>query len=352
VPTEPEGRLDLYDYHLPPGLIAQRPSERRGDSRLLVLRRHSGEIEHRHFSDLVKLLDPGDCLVVNETKVLPARLLGNLDTGGRIEVLLLRPSAEDPAVWECLARPAAKARAGRRVRFGEAPWIDVEFLENTAQPGGKRARVESSMPLEEALSAIGHTPLPPYIQRPDEDADRDRYQTVYAARPGSVAAPTAGLHFTRELLADIERIGVTLARVTLDVGIGTFRPIAADSLADHRMHSEAYEVDEPAADAVNAARERGGRVVAVGTTSVRVLESVATPDGTIRSGRGETDLFIRPGYQFRVVDGLVTNFHLPRSSLLVLVSALAGREAVLQAYRVAVDEGYRFYSYGDAMVIL
>jgi S-adenosylmethionine:tRNA ribosyltransferase-isomerase len=289
--------------------------------------------------------------VVNESRVLAARLLGALDTGGRVEVLLLRPSAEDSVVWECLARPASKGRPGRRVRFGAAPWIEVEFLGDLEEPGAKRVRVEASIPLEEALQAVGHVPLPPYIQRPDDEEDKDRYQTVYASVPGSVAAPTAGLHFTEEILERLTTRGVTLAKVILEVGIGTFRPISTERIDEHRMHSERYRVDGAAAAAINAARGAGGRVVAVGTTSVRVLESVASADGSIAAAEGETDLFIRPGYQFRAIDALLTNFHLPRSSLLVMVSALAGRRRVLAAYREAVAEGYRFFSYGDAMLI-
>jgi S-adenosylmethionine:tRNA ribosyltransferase-isomerase len=351
VPEDLDLHLDQYDYALPPSQIAQRPTAHRGDSRLLVLDRCTGAISHRRFGDIVDLLAPGDCLVVNESRVLAARLLGALDTGGRVEVLLLRPSAEDSAVWECLARPASKGRPGRRVRFGAAPWIEVEFLGDLEEPGAKRVRVEASIPLEEALQAVGHVPLPPYIQRPDDEEDKDRYQTVYASVPGSVAAPTAGLHVTEEILERLTTRGVTLAKVILEVGIGTFRPISTERIDEHRMHSERYRVDGAAAAAINAARGAGGRVVAVGTTSVRVLESVASADGSIAAAEGETDLFIRPGYQFRAIDALLTNFHLPRSSLLVMVSALAGRRRVLAAYREAVAEGYRFFSYGDAMLI-
>lgn len=350
-PRDSDLLLDHYDYDLPPSQIAQRPTERRGDSRLLVLNRGTGRVDHRQFVDLADLLYPGDCLVVNESKVLSARLLGTLSTGGRIEVLLLRPTPADRNVWECLTRPASKARRGRRVRFGTDPWIEVEFLADLPERGGRIARVQASVALEQALREVGHVPLPPYIHRPDDELDRIRYQTVYASVPGSVAAPTAGLHFTEEILARLAAKGVALAKVTLDVGIGTFRPIWEERVDRHRMHSERYRIDRSAAEIINGTRNRGGRIVAVGTTCVRALESVVSEDGRVEARSGETDLYIRPGYRFRAVDALLTNFHLPRSSLLVLVSAFAGRERVLAAYREAVESGYRFYSYGDAMFI-
>jgi len=344
------GLTSAYDYHLPEGLIAQHPSEVRDRSRLLVLDRRTGATQHRVFLDLPDLLRPGDCLVINDTRVLPARLLGAAPGGGRVEVLLLSPVAGDE--WECLAKPGRRCPPGSVLRFGGVPWVEVEVLERIDDTGRRRVRLRASTDLERALDAVGHVPLPPYIRRPDEAGDRERYQTVYAARLGSVAAPTAGLHFTPELIARVEAAGARIARLTLHVGLGTFRPISVERIADHHMHSERYSVSDKCATTVNDCRGSGGRAIAVGTTSVRVLETVADDDGHLAPGSGETSLFISPGHGFRAVDALVTNFHLPRSSLLVLVSAFAGRDRVLGAYREAVRHGYRFYSYGDAMALM
>ncbi len=349
--SEIDDRTDAYDYDLPPELIAQHPAERRSDARLLVLDRASGAVEHRRFAEIGRHLRAGDCLVVNDTRVFPARLLGRLPTGGRVELLLLRPLGEGE--WECLGRPAGKLRPGRVVAFGEGKAaIEAEVLERLPEPGQLRVALRSALPLAEALEVVGHIPLPPYIQRPDEPLDRTRYQTVYAAHSGSVAAPTAGLHFEERLLEDLAAAGVRLARVTLHVGLGTFRPISAESISLHAMHEERYHVTPESVRIIEDSRAAGGRVIAVGTTAVRTLETLAGLHGRVVPGEGATRLFIRPGHRFRAVDGLVTNFHLPRSSLLVLVSALAGRERILAAYREAVAQRYRFFSYGDAMLIV
>jgi S-adenosylmethionine:tRNA ribosyltransferase-isomerase len=345
-----------YDYTLPPDRIARYPAERRDASRLLVVP-PAGPFVHRVFREVGELFRPGDVLVVNESRVLPARLLGRKPSGAPAEVLLVRPAGDpvvgggtaDPFLWEALVRPGGKLKPGRRVEV--APDLAVEIVDSTGD-GGRLVRVVTPLSLEEALSRHGHVPLPPYLEREDEAVDRERYQTVFARTPGSVAAPTAGLHFTPELLTEIEASGVTLARVTLHVGIGTFRPMEVDDPARHVMHGESWEVTPEAAAAVNAARGAGGRVWAVGTTAVRTLESAADATGMLRPGGGETDLFIRPPYRFRVVDGLITNFHLPRSTLLMLVAARAGYARTMAAYGEAIREGYRFYSYGDAMAIL
>lgn len=371
-PRTPDGtRVADYDYHLPPDHIAQYPAERRDESRLLVLAA-DGLLHHRRVPDLVDLLQPGDALVVNESAVLPARLLGRKPTGAEAEVLLVRPLPEwsgsgagsptgrrseevgpaktsaDATVWEALVRPGGKLKPGREVVVG--PRLTVEILD-TLESGSRVVRLVTDLPVEEALDRYGHVPLPPYIDRPDEPVDRERYQTVYARTAGSVAAPTAGLHFTDDLLARIDAKGIRRVAVTLHVGVGTFRPVDVEDPADHEMHREWYSVSPEAAEVVNRTRREGGRIWAVGTTGVRTLESAADEEGRIRAGSGETRLFIRPPYAFRVVDGLVTNFHLPRSTLLMLVAALAGYERTMDAYRVAVDVGYRFYSYGDAMVV-
>jgi S-adenosylmethionine:tRNA ribosyltransferase-isomerase len=358
-----EGRnVSDYEYELPRSLIAQYPTRERGASRLLVVPR-KGDFAHRRFADLADLLAPGDALVVNESRVLPARFLGRKSTGARAEVLLLRPRAdggdgaaqgpgawsEDVRRWEALVRPGGKLKAGSRVVVAED--LEIEVLD--VLPGGSRVvELHTSGSVQDALDLHGHMPLPPYIERSDERLDRDRYQTVYARTPGSVAAPTAGLHLTEGLLAALEDRGVTRVGVTLHVGVGTFRPVEGDDPARHRMHAEWYSVSEEAAAAVNGVRADGGRGWAVGTTAVRTLEAAADGAGLVRAGVGETDLFIRPPYVFRAVDALITNFHLPRSTLLMLVASLAGYERTMQAYSEAIREGYRFYSYGDAMVIL
>ncbi len=355
-------RVSDYDYALPPERIAQHPTERRDDSRLLVVP-PEGPFRHRRFPDLEELLQEGDVLVVNESRVVPARLLGRKPTGARAEVLLVRPLVDETAgapgvppdvssgarVWEALVRPGGKLGPGRRVVVGAG--LEVEILE-TLPSGNRVVRLESDVPVEEALERHGHMPLPPYIDRSDEAADRERYQTVYARRPGSIAAPTAGLHFTSALLERIAAKGVQRAAVTLHVGIGTFRPVEGDDPEAHDMHAEWYSVSPEAAAAVQRARAAGGRVWAVGTTAVRTLEAAAARTGVLEPGSGDTRLFIRPPYRFRVVDALVTNFHLPRSTLLMLVAALAGYERTMDAYREAIGERYRFYSYGDAMAVL
>ncbi len=342
-----------YEYDLPPELVAQHPVPQRDESRLLVVP-GVGPFAHLSFRDLPTLLRAGDVLVVNESRVLPARLLGRKPTGAEVELLLIRPFGSGPSdpgatLWEALVRPGGKLKPGRTVVVGEH--LEVDVVE--ALPNGSRVvRIRTDGPVEAALERYGRMPLPPYISRSDEPEDRDRYQTVYARQPGSVAAPTAGLHFTPELLSRIEAMGVRRAAVTLHVGVGTFRPVEGDDPTTHQMHSESYVVSPETAETVNRTRSEGGRVWAVGTTAVRTLESVADPEGRVSAGRGDTTLFIRPPYDFRVVDGLVTNFHLPRSTLLMLVSALAGYERTLAAYAEAVARRYRFYSYGDAMVVL
>ncbi|MEQ8329394.1 MAG: tRNA preQ1(34) S-adenosylmethionine ribosyltransferase-isomerase QueA [Longimicrobiales bacterium] len=337
-----------YDYDLPDGRIARYPAERRDASRLLVLP-PSGGVEHRRFHEVVAWFEPGDLLVVNESRVRPARLLGAKPTGAAAEVFLLRPHAAGSDTWVALVRPGSKLKPGRVVDI--AADLRVHILDS-APGGGRIVRLEADGPVDDAIERHGHMPLPPYIDRDDEPMDRERYQTVYARTPGSVAAPTAGLHFTPELLDALEAAGVRRAAVTLHVGMGTFRPIEAEDPADHEMHRERYHVPEETAAAVNDTRRAGGRVWAVGTTAVRTLEAVADADGRVAAGSGATDLFIRPPYRFRVVDCLLTNFHLPRSTLLMLVAALGGYERVMEAYRVAVSEGYRFYSYGDAMAVI
>ncbi len=362
-------RISDYDYPLPRHLVARYPSERRDESRLLVVDRRGGDFRHLRFRDLPRLLEPGDVLVLNESRVLPVRLLGRKPTGAEVEVFLLRPLAGvrsggdgggdrgrpaapgpgEARVWEALVRPGGKLKPGRRVVVAEG--FEVEILDST--PGGGRVvRLVTEEPVDLALERHGRIPLPPYLERDDEALDRERYQTVYARVPGSVAAPTAGLHFTRELLEEVEGLGVEVVRLVLHVGVGTFRPLDEGGPIPETLHAERYEVSPPAAAAVNAARARGGRVWAVGTTVVRTLETLADEDGRVRPGSGETTLFIRPPYRFRAVDRLVTNFHLPRSTLLMLVAAFGGYETIMYAYRTAVAAEYRFYSYGDAMVIL
>jgi S-adenosylmethionine:tRNA ribosyltransferase-isomerase len=310
-----------------------------------------GAIRHLTFSDIVDLFDSGDVLVVNESRVIPARLLGRKPTGAPSEVLLIRLAEgfDDPRVWEALVRPGGKLKPGRRVVVADD--LEVEILDK-APGGGRVVRLVTDLGVEEALERHGHMPLPPYLGREDEALDRERYQTVYATAPGSVAAPTAGLHFTAPLLDALDSRGVNRVAVTLHVGIGTFRPVDGDDLRAHEMHEEWYDVPAATARAVNTAREEGRRVWAVGTTSVRTLESVVDPEGWVRAGSGTTALFIRPPYHFRVVDCMLTNFHLPRSTLLMLVAALGGYERTMAAYREAILEGYRFYSYGDAMAVV
>ncbi len=311
----------------------------------------SGALEHRGIPDLLDLLEPGDLLVVNESRVLPARLLGRKTTGAQAEILLLSPTQpdRDPWVWEALVRPGRKLRPGAVVVVSDD--LRIEILE--VVPSGNRiVRLQTDLSVEEAMDRYGSMPLPPYIERAADAADRERYQTVYARESGSVAAPTAGLHFTGELLDKLEQRGIERAAVTLHVGIGTFRPVEVDDPAEHHMHRERYHVPDAVVEAIERTRARSGRVWAVGTTAVRTLEAAADPDGAVRPGWGDTDLFIRPPYDYRVVDGLLTNFHLPRSTLIMLVAALAGYDRTMDAYAEAVRERYRFYSYGDAMAVM
>ncbi|HCU38738.1 MAG TPA: tRNA preQ1(34) S-adenosylmethionine ribosyltransferase-isomerase QueA [Armatimonadetes bacterium] len=340
----------LFDYDLPPEAIAQHPPRTRGDSRMLLVPRDGGPYAHLGFAQLPGLLRAGDCLVLNDTRVLPARLLGRRPTGGQAEVFLLKRLGVQPDVWEALVRPARRTPAGTRVEFGAA--LTAKILD-TPVMGRTRVELNYAGLLEEVLAEVGITPLPPYIRRESAlPADRERYQTVYARAPGAVAAPTAGLHFTQSVLDELADAGVECVFLTLHVGLGTFSPISAERIEDHTMHTEQYHVAAEVAERVNARRDAGGRVVAVGTTAVRTLESCADESGRIVPGAGETGIYISPGYRFRAIDGMLTNFHLPRSSLIVMVAAFIGRERVLDAYRVAIAHGYRFYSYGDCMLII
>ncbi len=335
-----------FAFDLPEDLIAQDPLEDRSSSRLMLLDKNTGEISHRIFHDITNYLNPGDCLVINDTKVIPARLLGQKEgTGAHIEILLLKRKEDN--VWETLVKPGKKCRPGARVSFGNGE-LKAEILE-VLPDGNRHVKFYYDGIFEEVLDRLGQMPLPPYITH--QLKDKNRYQTVYARYEGSAAAPTAGLHFTQDLLKQIEDMGVHIARVTLHVGLGTFRPVKVDNVLDHHMHSEAYQVTEEAADLINRTKEAGGRIISVGTTSTRTLESAASDDGRVHAGSGDTDIFIYPGYKFKVIDGLITNFHLPESTLLMLVSALAGRDHVLHAYQEAVRERYRFFSFGDAMFI-
>ncbi|HIV26301.1 MAG TPA: tRNA preQ1(34) S-adenosylmethionine ribosyltransferase-isomerase QueA [Candidatus Scatomonas pullistercoris] len=337
---------DFY-YELPQELIAQDPLEDRSASRLMHLDRKTGAVEHRHFRDIKEYLRPGDCLVINDTKVIPARLYGRkVGTDALIEILLLKRREND--VWETLVKPGKKCRPGAEISFGEG--ILRGRVLDVVEEGNRLIQFEYEGIFEEILDQLGEMPLPPYITH--KLKDRKRYQTVYARHEGSAAAPTAGLHFTRELLEEIREMGVKIAHVTLHVGLGTFRPVKVENVTEHHMHSEFYVVEEEQAALVNEARKNGGRIIAVGTTSCRTLESAADAEGILKAGSGWTDIFIYPGYRFKILDGLITNFHLPESTLIMLVSAFAGKEQVLGAYREAVKERYRFFSFGDAMVIL
>jgi len=339
------GRLAAFDYHLPPDRIAQHPPERRGASRLLVVRRDVDRFEDRTFNEFPLLVPRGDLLVVNSTRVRAARFLGTRPSGAPAEVLLLHPATGD--AWVALGKPGSALRPGRRVIV--APELAIETIEILRD--GNRVVRFVGLPAEEAIARFGRIPLPPYITREAVPADRERYQTVYAEHEGSVAAPTAGLHFTAELLATLQDRGVAVASVDLEVGPGTFKPVETEDLSDHPMHPERYRIPEATTRAIHDTRARGGMIWAIGTTVVRALESAAREDGSVRAGEAETALFIRPGFRFRVADRLLTNFHLPRSTLLMLVSAFLGHARTMAAYRHAIREGYRFYSYGDAMVV-
>lgn len=337
---------DFY-YDLPKELIAQDPLEDRSSSRLLVLHRKSGRVEHRVFTDIVEYLKQGDCLVRNNTKVIPARLYGTrVDTGATIELLLLKRMEND--VWETLVKPGKKARQGAVISFGDG--ILTGEIIDVKEDGNRLIQFRYEGIFEEILDQLGQMPLPPYITHTLKD--KNRYQTVYAKYEGSAAAPTAGLHFTEELFQKLEEKGVLVANVTLHVGLGTFRPVKVDDVSKHHMHTEFYQVTKEEADKINKAKQAGGRIVCVGTTSCRTIESAADENGVLKPGQGDTDIFIYPGYSFKMMDVLITNFHLPESTLLMLVSALAGKEQVMRVYEEAVQERYRFFSFGDAMIIL
>ncbi len=337
-----------FDYVLPQRLIAQTPLADRASSRLLVLHHQSGAIEHRRFGDVLSYLEPSDCLVLNDTRVLPARLMGKKKGGTAVvEMVLLKPTV-GTTVWEVMARPGKRLPPGSRVDFGSGELIG-EVLENTPA-GGKLVRLLCDSDLYEVLDKLGQMPLPPYIK--EQLGDKERYQTVYSRALGSAAAPTAGLHFTPELLDELRHRGVNIEFLTMHIGLGTFRPVQVDDIADHTMHSEYYEISQAVAGQINRTKQAGKKVVAVGTTCVRTLESLADGHGSVHAASGWTDMFIYPPYRFKLVDGLITNFHLPKSTLLMLVSALAGRENILHAYAEAVKEEYRFFSFGDAMLII
>jgi S-adenosylmethionine:tRNA ribosyltransferase-isomerase len=340
-------KTSFFSYSLPPERIARYPSERRDRSRLLVVDRSTQAFEHRHFADLADMIPPGDALVLNRSRVFRARLQGTRDSGAPAEVFLLHP-VESPDVWEAMVHPGGKLHPGRTVHV--APGFDVR-IEQVTDRRTRIVRLITDEAVDAAIERHGHVPLPPYIDRPDEPADADRYQTVYARESGSVAAPTPGLHFTQDLLDRLAARGVHRVELVLHVGAGTFKPVEVEDPSAHVMHFESYEVDAQAAAAVNGVRDLGGQVWAVGTTTTRTLESLADQHGRIHAASGETDLFIRPGYTFRAVDRLVTNFHLPRSTLLMLVAAFAGYDLAMEAYRVALAHDYRFYSYGDAMLV-
>ena len=336
-----------FFYELPEELIAQDPLEDRTASRLLVLDRKADKLEHKIFSDVIDYLKPGDCLVINNTRVIPARLIGEKEgTGGKVEILLLKRLGND--VWESLVKPGKKLRPGARVTFGDGR-LKAEILE-IAEEGNRLVKFYYEGIFEEILDSLGEMPLPPYITHKLED--KEMYQTVYAKFDGSAAAPTAGLHFTNELLEKIRQKDIRIASITLHVGLGTFRPVKVEDVNNHHMHTEWYEVNKEVADIINETKKNGGRVICVGTTSCRTIESVADENGLMSAKTGETDIFIYPGYKFKVMDGLITNFHLPESTLVMLVSAFAGKERVLSAYETAVKERYRFFSFGDAMILV
>jgi S-adenosylmethionine:tRNA ribosyltransferase-isomerase len=341
-------KVDLFDFHLPEELIAQVPLANRSDSRLMILNKQTGELKHEIFKNIAEYLRSGDCLVLNDTKVLPARLYGSKeDTGAKVEVLLLKQEEGD--VWETLVKPAKRVKEGTKIIFGDGR-LAAQCVA-TADHGGRKLKFMYEGIFYEVLDSLGEMPLPPYIK--EQLDDRDRYQTVYARERGSAAAPTAGLHFTKELLDEIEAKGVYLAFITLHVGLGTFRPVSVENIHEHEMHAEFYQMSDETAQMLNRVREEGGRIISVGTTSTRTLETIARDhNGKFAGASGWTDIFIYPGYEFKAIDGMITNFHLPKSTLIMLVSALAGRENVLNAYNVAVKEKYRFFSFGDAMLIL
>ncbi|MCA1036369.1 MULTISPECIES: tRNA preQ1(34) S-adenosylmethionine ribosyltransferase-isomerase QueA [Bacillus] len=341
-------KVEMFDFHLPEELIAQTPLEDRTSSRLMVLDKEDGALQHETFKNLPEYLNPGDCLVLNDTRVLPARLFGAKEgTGAKIEVLLLKQQEGD--VWETLIKPAKRVKEGTRIEFGDGLLSAV--CTGTEEQGGRLLKFNYEGIFYEVLEQLGEMPLPPYIK--EQLDDRERYQTVYAKERGSAAAPTAGLHFTEELLDEIREKGVHIAFITLHVGLGTFRPVSVEDIHEHSMHAEYYQVTEGTARLLNEVRENGGRIITVGTTSTRTLETIADAnEGRFEAGSGWTSIFIYPGYEFKAIDGMITNFHLPKSTLIMLISALAGRENVLNAYNEAVKESYRFFSFGDAMLII
>ena len=342
-------KVSDFNYELPKELIAQHPTEKRDESRLMVLHRDNQTIEHKRFKDIIDYLEPGDCLVRNNTKVIPARLYGTIigrETKNPVEFLLLKQLENDN--WESIVRPGKKLRAGAKVEFGEG-LLKAEILE-VLENGNRKVHFEYDGIFNEILDKIGLMPLPPYIT--EKLKDKDRYQTVYAKYEGSAAAPTAGLHFTNELLDQIKEKGVEIANVTLHVGIGTFRPVKVENIEEHKMHSEHFYIKQEDADKINKAKREGHRIIAVGTTSCRVLESIAKEDGTVEETEADTSIFIYPGYKFKCIDRLITNFHLPESTLIMLVSSLAGKDFIMEAYQKAVEERYRFFSFGDAMFIM
>ncbi|MEW8964646.1 tRNA preQ1(34) S-adenosylmethionine ribosyltransferase-isomerase QueA [Staphylococcus arlettae] len=339
--------IEQFDYHLPEDLIAQTPLKNRDQSRLLVLGKNNGDIEHHHFKDIIDYLNPGDTLVLNDTRVMPARLFGiKEETGAKVEMLMLTQIEGND--WEVLLKPAKRIKVGDKLNFGEGKII-AECIE-TLNQGGRIMRLHFDGILQERLDELGEMPLPPYIKERLDDPDR--YQTVYAKEAGSAAAPTAGLHFTDTLLADIKAKGINIAFITLHVGLGTFRPVSVEDINDHEMHSEYYQMTQDTADLLNATQSQGGRIISVGTTSTRTLETIRQTNDQFLAASGWTDIFIYPGFEFKGVDGLITNFHLPKSTLVMLVSAFSTRENILNAYRTAVDERYRFFSFGDAMLII
>lgn len=341
-------KVDLFDFFLPEELIAQTPLEKREESRLMVLNKETGETKHDIFKNIKQYLKPGDCLVLNDTKVLPARLFGvKQDTGAKVELLLLKQEKGD--IWEALVKPAKRVKIGTVLEFGNGKLKAT--CKKEMDHGGRIMEFEYEGIFYEVLDELGHMPLPPYIKEQLEE--KDRYQTVYARERGSAAAPTAGLHFTEALLEEIKEMGVSLAFITLHVGLGTFRPVSVEDINEHEMHAEFYQMTEGTAKLLNEVRERGGRIITVGTTSTRTLETIAQKyDGRFQEESGWTDIFIYPGYEFKAIDGMITNFHLPKSTLIMLISALAGRENVLKAYEEAVNQKYRFFSFGDAMLII
>lgn len=341
-------RIEEFDYDLPKSLIAQYPCPLRGESRLLVLNRNLTTVEHCKFGDISRYLRSGDLLVMNNTRVLPARLIGTKETGGRVEILLVPSWNGVKGQWEALVRNAGKLKGKTRIRFGQDTYAELKEVKD----GRGKITFTEGRPVEDLLREVGHIPLPPYIKREDEPLDRDRYQTVIAEKDGSIAAPTAGLHFTQSMIRTLKEKGVKLATITLHIGTGTFTPVKSKTIEEHQMEKEWVEITKEAAEEIEQAKSNRRRIIAVGTTTTRALEAFSDPQGRIKPGAGPVSLFIRPPYCFRVIDGLVTNFHLPKSTLIMLVSAFAGRELILNAYREAVKQRYRFYSYGDAMLIL